>query len=109
MPPRKGGTMNFSVLSPEINSALIHAGAGSEPMLAAAAAWEGIADELFSAAEAFNAVTSGLVNGVWQGRGAAAMAAAAGPYAGWLSSAAAQAGHSATQAGAMAAEFEAVQ
>jgi PPE-repeat protein len=101
--------MNFSMLPPEINSALINAGAGSEPMLAAAAAWEGIADELSGAAEAFNSVTSGLVNGVWQGSAAAAMAAAAAPYAGWLNSSAAQARQSATQAGVMAAEFETVQ
>ncbi|MCV7195189.1 PPE domain-containing protein [Mycobacterium angelicum] len=38
--------MNFSVLPPEVNSALILAGAGSQPMLEAAAAWGGLADEL---------------------------------------------------------------
>jgi PPE-repeat protein len=31
--------MSFLVLPPEMNSALMHAGAGSGPMLAAAAAW----------------------------------------------------------------------
>ncbi|CFC97188.1 Conserved protein of uncharacterised function%2C probable ancestor of PPE family protein PPE24 (fragment) [Mycobacterium tuberculosis] len=40
--------MNFSVLPPEINSALIFAGAGPEPMAAAATAWDGLAMELAS-------------------------------------------------------------
>lgn len=100
--------MSFFVLPPEINSALIFSGAGSEPMLAAAAAWEGLADELASAAASFETVTSGLVNGSWQGAAASAMAAAAAPYAGWLSAAASQAGQSAAHASNMAAEFEAV-
>lgn len=59
--------MNFSVLPPEINSALIFAGAGPEPMAAAATAWDGLAMELASAAASFGSVTSGLVGGAWQG------------------------------------------
>ena len=35
--------MNFSVLAPEINSARMFSGAGSAPMLNAAAAWDGLA------------------------------------------------------------------
>ncbi|REL66482.1 PPE domain-containing protein, partial [Mycobacterium tuberculosis] len=49
--------MNFSVLPPEINSALIFAGAGPEPMAAAATAWDGLAMELASAAASFGSVT----------------------------------------------------
>ena len=105
---REVEAMNFSVLPPEITSALIFAGAGTEPMLAAAAAWEGLADELSSAAAAFESVTAGLVGGAWQGPAAAAMTATAVPYAGWLSATASHAGQAAAQAGAMAAEFEAV-
>ena len=37
--------MNFSVLPPEINSARIFSGAGSGPMLEAAAAWDALANE----------------------------------------------------------------
>ncbi len=59
--------MNFSVLPPEINSLRIFAGTGSGPMLAAAAAWDGLADELSTAAAAFSSVTSGLTGGSWQG------------------------------------------
>ncbi|OOK78567.1 PPE family protein [Mycobacterium kansasii] len=33
--------MNFVILPPEINSARVYLGAGSGPMLAAAAAWDG--------------------------------------------------------------------
>nr|WP_305016951.1 PPE domain-containing protein [Mycobacterium tuberculosis] len=60
----------------------MYSGAGSSPLLAAAAAWDGLAEELGSAAVSFGQVTSGLTAGVWQGAAAAAMAAAAAPYAG---------------------------
>ncbi|WP_159373671.1 PPE domain-containing protein, partial [Mycobacterium tuberculosis] len=52
--------MNFSVLPPEINSGRMFFGAGSGPMLAAAAAWDGLA------AESFGLVTSGLAGGSGQ-------------------------------------------
>ncbi|WP_443987463.1 PPE family protein, partial [Mycobacterium marinum] len=100
--------MNFSVLPPEINSLRIFAGTGSGPMLAAAAAWDGLADELSTAAAAFSSVTSGLTGGSWQSPAAAAMAAAAAPYAGWLGLAAARAGDVSAQAKVVAAAFEAV-
>lgn len=51
--------VNFSVLPPEINSGRMFFGAGSGPMLAAAAAWDGLAAELGLAAESFGLVTSG--------------------------------------------------
>lgn len=77
--PGRWGAMHYSVLPPEINSALIFAGAGSGPMLAAASAWDGLATELASAAVSFGSVTAGLVGGSWQGRSSVAMAAAAAP------------------------------
>ena len=83
--------MSFLVLPPEINSVRMFSGAGSGPMLSAAAAWDGLAAELGSAAESFSSVTSGLTGGAWQGAASAAMVAAAAPYAGFLSAAAAQA------------------
>lgn len=42
--------VNFSVLPPEINSGRMFFGAGSGPMLAAAAAWDGMAMRYMSAA-----------------------------------------------------------
>ncbi|EUA91947.1 PPE family protein, partial [Mycobacterium ulcerans str. Harvey] len=101
--------MNFMMLPPEVNSALMFTGAGSAPTLAAATAWDGLVAELGEAAEAFSSVTSGLASGSWQGPAAAAMAAAAAPYAGWLSAAATRALGAATQAKAAAAVFESAQ
>jgi len=98
--------MNYSVLPPEINSALMFAGAGSDPMLQAAAAWNGLAAELDSAAQSFASVTSSLAGQAWQGPSAQAMAAAATPYAGFLSAASTQAAGASAQAEAVAAEFE---
>jgi len=101
--------VNFSVLPPEINSAQMFSGAGSAPLLAAAAAWDGLSAELDSAADSFTSVTSGLATGGWQGAASQAMVAAAAPYAGWLSAAAAHASGAATQAQAVATAFEAAQ
>jgi PPE-repeat protein len=99
--------MNFSVLPPEVNSARLFSGAGSAPMLEAASAWNGLAEQLASASSSFSSVTSGLTAQAWQGPASAAMAAAAAPYAGWLSAAAARATGAAGQAQAVADAFEA--
>jgi PPE-repeat protein len=101
--------MSFLTMPPEINSLRMFTGAGSAPMLEAAAAWDGLASELGSAASSFSAVTSGLVDQAWQGSAAQAMAAAAAPYTGWLNTAAAQAQGAAGQARAMVSAFEAAQ
>ncbi|MGO9282486.1 MAG: PPE family protein, partial [Mycobacterium sp.] len=98
--------MSFFTLPPEINSLLMYSGAGSAPMLQAGTAWNGLASELSSAAESFMSVTSGLTGQAWQGAAASAMAAAAAPYAGWLSAAASQASAAAAQAEAVASAFE---
>ncbi len=99
--------MNFAVMPPEINSLRMFTGVGSAPMLDAAAAWDGLASELGSAASSFSAVTSGLVGQAWQGAASAAMAAAAAPYAGLLSAASDQAQGAAGQARAVVGAFEA--
>ncbi len=100
------GLMNYSVLPPEINSLRMFTGAGSAPMLAASVAWDRLAAELAVAASSFGSVTSGLAGQSWQGA-AAAMAAAAAPYAGWLAAAAARAAGASAQAKAVASAFEA--
>ncbi|WP_052628471.1 PPE domain-containing protein, partial [Mycobacterium tuberculosis] len=76
--------MDFVVSAPEVNSLRMYLGAGSGPMLAAAAAWDGLADELAVAASWFGSVTSGLADAAWRGPAAVAMARAVAPYLGWL-------------------------
>lgn len=98
--------MDFGALAPEINSARIYFGPGSGPMMAAAAAWDGLAIELSSAATDYGSVNSRLTAGPWRGRASASMAAAAAPYLAWLSTTAAQAEQVANQARAAAAAYE---
>jgi PPE-repeat protein len=98
--------MDFALLPPEINSGRMYSGPGSGPMLAAAAAWDGLATELQSAAASYESVISGLTAGPWLGPTSAAMAAAAGPYVAWMRSTATQAEQTATQAKAAAAAYE---
>ena len=99
--------IDYGIFSPEFNSARMHAGPGSGPMLAAAAAWNGLATDLSSAANSYGSVVSGLTSGPWLGPASMSMAAAAAPYVGWMNAAAAQAAQTASQAQAAAAAFEA--
>jgi triacylglycerol lipase len=99
--------MNFSVWPPEVNSVLLLDGPGSGPMLEAAAAWNGIGNELSSAANAFSSVTADLAGQAWQGPASASMTNAAARYVDWLGGAAAQAEQSATHARAAATAVEA--
>lgn len=78
-------------------------------MLAAAAAWDGLAEHLASSASSFASVTTDLAKGPWQGPASAAMLAAASNYLSWLKAAAAQAEATSSQASAMAAAFDAAQ
>jgi PPE-repeat protein len=96
--------MDFGMLPPEINSGRMYVGPGSGPMVAAAAAWDGLAAELRSTAASYSSVISGVTAG-WQGP-SSAMAAAAAPYAAWTSATAAQAEQTAAQARAAAATYE---
>ena len=98
--------MDFALLPPEINSARMYAGPGPGPMLAAAAAWDGLAVELHSAAGSYQSVIAGLTVGPWLGPSAVSMAAAAAPYVAWMSATAAQAEQTATQAKTAAAVYE---
>jgi PPE-repeat protein len=75
-------------------------------MLAAAAAWDGLASELRSAAASYASVISGLTAGPWLGPASASMAGAAGPYVAWIGTTAAQTEQAATQAKAAAAAYE---
>ncbi|MCV6978504.1 PPE family protein [Mycobacterium bourgelatii] len=96
----------FAWLPPEINSARIFAGAGSGPLFTASAAWQSLAADLRASATSFESVIAGLTGGPWSGPSSVAMAAAAMPYVGWLSDAAAQAELAGSQAQAAATAFE---
>ena len=99
--------MDFGALPPEINSGRMYAGAGPGPMLAAAAAWDGLASELGSSASSYQSVVEGLTSGAWRGPSSTTMAAAAAPYVAWMNTTAAQAEETANQARAAVAAYEA--
>jgi PPE-repeat protein len=99
--------MDFGIYPPEINSGRMYAGPGSGPMLAAAQAWGSLADELYTAASAYQSVVSELSSGSWSGPSSTAMTAAAGSYVEWLSTTAAQAEETAAQARAAVVGYEA--
>jgi PPE-repeat protein len=75
--------------------------------MVAAAAWDGLAAELASAASGYHSIVTELTSGPWVGPSSAQMVAAAVPYVSWLSTAAGQAEESAAQARAAAGAFEA--
>jgi PPE-repeat protein len=97
---------DFAALPPEINSGRMYAGPGSESMMVAATAWDELAAELGTAASGFNSVIDDLTSGPWVGPTSAQMVSAVVPYVSWMSTAAAQAEESASQARAAAAAFE---
>ena len=99
--------LDFGALPPEINSGRMYAGPGAGSMLAAAAAWNGLAAELESAASSYGSVISALTSGPWVGPSSTAMAAAAAPYVAWMGATAGQAELAATQAQTAAAAYAA--
>jgi PPE-repeat protein len=98
--------MDFGILPPEVNSGRMYAGEGSGSMLAAAAAWDGVAAQLHAAAASYGSVISTLSSG-WQGPSSLTMAAAVAPYVEWMSATAAQAEQAASRARAAAAAYDA--
>ena len=99
--------LDFAQLPPEINSALIYSGPGSGPLLTAAAAWDGLAAELYSAASSYGSAIAALTDGPWQGPAASSMLTAAVPQVAWLRGRAEQAEQAAAQAVAAAGAYEA--
>lgn len=99
--------LDFGALPPEINSTRMYAGPGSAPMVAAAAAWDVLANGLETASRGYSAVIAQLEGESWTGSASAAMATAAAPYVAWLATAGAQAEQAASQARAAAAAYEA--
>jgi PPE-repeat protein len=98
--------MSFSLIPPEINSALMAQGAGSGPLLEAATAWDGLAADLESTATQYQTAITNLTTGAWLGPSSAHMAAAAEPYIAWLQSTAAEAAQTGAQAKAAASAYQ---
>lgn len=98
--------LHFGAIPPEINSSLMYAGPGSGPLIAAAAAWDGLAVESDLAVTGYTSVISELIGSRWMGPAVAAMAASITPYVAWLSATATRAELAAAQARAAAAAFE---
>ncbi len=99
--------LDFALLPPEINSALMYSGAGSGPLMAASTAWSNLAAELSTTATQYESIITSLTTEQWTGAGSAAAAAAAQPYVAWLTKTAAAAEQAGAQATASAAAYEA--
>ncbi|CAM3307151.1 hypothetical protein BST27_00715 [Mycobacterium intermedium] len=99
--------MDFGIYPPEVNSGRMYTGPGAGPMLAAAQAWDSLADELRVTIAGYQSTVFELTEGAWSGPSSAAMGAAAGSYVEWLSATAARAEQTAAQAWAAVAAYEA--
>jgi PPE-repeat protein len=97
--------MSFSLIPPEINSALMYSGAGSGPLLEAATAWDELAADLEATATQYQTAITNLTTGTWLGPSSTQMATAAEPYIAWLQSTAAEAAQTGAQANAAAAAY----
>ena len=90
--------MDFGALPPEINSTRMYSGPGSAPMLAAAAAWDGLAAELRSTAASYQSViSSGLKSKAGWGRHRHRWRPRLTPYMTWMSITGAQAEQTASK------------
>jgi PPE-repeat protein len=98
--------MSFSLIPPEINSALMYQGAGSGPLLEAATAWDGLAADLEATATQYQTAVTNLTTGTWLGPSSAHMASATEPYIAWLQSTAAEAAQTGSQAKAAAGAYQ---
>src|SRR5947209_5530890 len=98
--------MSFSLIPPEINSALMYSGAGSGPLLEAATAWDGLAADLEATATQYQTAITNLTTGTWLGASSTHMATAAEPYIAWMQATAAEAAQTGTQAKAAAAAYQ---
>ncbi len=99
--------LEFAAIPPEITSALLYTGAGSGPLMAAAAGWSNLAAELSTTATSWESIVGTLTGGQWTGLGSAAAAASAQPIVSWLTTAAGAAEQAATLATSSAAAYEA--
>lgn len=99
--------LDFGAYPPEYNSGRMYVGAGSGPLLAAAAAWDELSAELQVAAASYSSAIEALTTGPWTGPSSLTMAAAAVPYVAWIHATGAQAEEAGGQAKLAAGAYEA--
>src|SRR5277367_95379 len=98
--------MSYSLIPPEINSALMFSGAGSGPLLEAATAWDSLAADLDATATQYQTLVTNLTTGAWLGPSSVQMASATAPYVAWLQGTAATAAQTGAQAKVAAAAYQ---
>ena len=74
--------LDFAGIPPEINSALMYSGAGSGPLMAAAASYNNLAAELSTTATSWESIITNLTTQSWRGAGVGGAAAAAAALCG---------------------------
>ncbi|MCA2254170.1 PPE family protein [Mycobacterium intracellulare] len=99
--------LDFGAYPPEYNSGRMYVGAGSGPLLAAAAAWDELAAELQTTGASYSSTIETLATGPWTGPSSLAMAAAAAPYVAWMHATGAQAEEAGARAKLAAGAYEA--
>jgi PPE-repeat protein len=99
--------LDYAAWPPEITSALMYAGAGAGPLMAAATAYNNLAAELSTTATQWESIITALTTEQWTGTGSAAAAAAAQPVVTWLTTSSAALEQAGAQATASAAAYEA--
>lgn len=99
--------MDFGLLPPEVNSNRMFRGPGSEPMLAAATAWDALGSALYSTEISLVSAVSGLRSELWHGPAATSMAEAIRPLVAWMATASIRAHHTAAQARSAVAAYDA--
>jgi len=99
--------MDFAATPPDVTSALMYAGAGAGPLMAAATAYNNLAAETSSAATQWESIVTTLTSEVWTGAGSSAAAASAETVVSWLTTTAAALEQAGVQATASAAAYEA--